>query len=157
MKSHQKIFKLLPITLLATALIHQRSSAAPVWHCSRSSFQIVDASDQFNLASLTLNSEVIRLSLQDLYGVYQGRSVRLNGGLPLSACVLSTDADATASALQSIGASNSAIQKKSQQTAFTNIHRVADEQAMLACISKNHPAIGYLSKATQTEAVGPCF
>ena len=128
----------------------QCALANSVWHCSRSDVQIADASDDFVLASLALEREVIRLSLRDLFSVYQGNPVKMSGGLPLSACVVGGNAQLTAKAMKSIGANTDTHNKP-------HIHLVQDEQAMLTCISQNHPAVGYLSKATHTEAIGPCF
>jgi hypothetical protein len=128
----------------------QCALADSVWHCSRSDVQIADASDDFVLASLALEREVIRLSLRDLFSVYQGSPVKMSGGLPLSACMVGGNEHQTVKAMQSIGANTETRNK-------LNIHLVQDEQAMLTCITQNHPAVGYLSKATHTEAVGPCF
>ena len=47
-------------------LIGAPAWAQPVWHCSRSDVQIANASDDFTLAALTIEREVIRLSLGDL-------------------------------------------------------------------------------------------
>nr|WP_315262290.1 hypothetical protein [uncultured Limnohabitans sp.] len=128
--------------------------ADPVWHCSRSDVQIANASDDFTLASLSLDREVIRLSLRDLYSVYQGATIKLSGGLPLSACIAGNDINLTNAAMSSIG-SNPTIRRDTGTA--KNLYVVQNEPAMLACIAKNHPAIGYLSQATHTEAVGPCF
>lgn len=129
--------------------------ADPVWHCSRSDVQIANASDDFTLASLSLEREVIRLSLRDLYHVYQGAPIKLSGGLPLSACVSGKDIKLTTSAMLSIGSKPTIGSDTS--AAKNNLYVVQNESDMLACIAKNHPAIGYLSHATHTEAVGPCF
>jgi hypothetical protein len=106
-----------------------------------------------------LDREVIRISLRDLYNVYQDIPTRMSGGLPLSACVITENASLTTAALQSIGTQPLVVKALASQTNLSksNIHMVRDESAMLSCIAKNHPAIGYLSKDTHTEAVGPCF
>lgn len=131
--------------------------ADPIWHCSRSDMQVANASEQFILAALE-EREVIRLSMPDLYSVYLGHPIKVSG-LPLSACVIADKNKLTISALQSIGASETvalALARKSS-IANSNLHIVRDEVAMLTCIAQHHPAIGYLPKATHTEAVGPCF
>lgn len=145
--------------LFSAALMHSPVWADPVWHCSRSDVQIADASDNFTLAALTFEREVIRLSLKDLYAVYQGTPVKLNGGLPLSACIARHDSSLTAAALNSIGAKPAVVKAlaSSNQVQTSHLHIVQDEASMLACIVKHHPAIGYLSQATHTEALGPCF
>jgi hypothetical protein len=133
--------------------------ANPVWHCSRSHIQIADASDDFHLAALTLEREVIRISLRDLYSAYQGTPVKMNGGAPLAACVVDQPSQLTTDALQSIGAKRANIQAlaRNNNLLHSQIILVKDEASMVSCITKNHPAIGYLSKVTSTEAVGPCF
>jgi hypothetical protein len=138
-------------------LIGAPAWAQPVWHCSRSDVQIANASDDFTLAALTIEREVIRLSLGDLYDVYQGNFVKLSGGLTLSACVVGGSSNLTAAAaMRSIG--NKRVLTTAPNSGLTsNLHIVEDESEMLRCIAKHHPAIGYLSKLTHTEAVGPCF
>lgn len=159
MSFDSKILKYTTIVLLYVVASIQSVYADPVWHCSRSDVQIANASDDFTLAALTLDREVIRISLRDLLSVYQDAPVRMNGGLPLSACVITGNANLTKTALQSIGAQTAVVKALATQTNLikTNIHMVKDESSMTACIAKNHPAIGYLSKETSTEAVGPCF
>lgn len=153
MKRHHAYFN---SALLSISLISASAWANPIWHCSRSDVQIANAADDFSLAALNAEREVIRLSLSDLYNVYQGTPVKLSGGFALSACVVSNDAVLTTTAMRSIGAKLPFTAQESKVTR-SNIKIVADESAMLSCIAKNHPAIGYLSKAAQTEAVGPCF
>lgn len=160
MKNHHKVFNAVAACLLCLALTAQSAYADPIWHCSRSDVQIADASDNFTLAALSsLEREVIKVSMQDLHTVYKGSPVKMSGGLPLSACVVGNNASITNNALQSIGANPAAVQALLRQNALStsNIHLVANESEMLSCINKHHPAIGYLSKTTHTEAVGPCF
>lgn len=159
MSRHTKPLKFWIAAILNMAVAVPSAMAEPVWHCSRSDVQIANSSDDFTLAALTLDREVIRISLRDLYLVYQDTPVRLSGGVPLSACVITENASLTTAALQSIGAQPPVVKALASQTNLlkTNIHMVKDESSMLACIAKNHPAIGYLSKDTHTEAVGPCF
>lgn len=153
---HLKTIAFAWLTMLS---LNQAALADPVWHCSRSHVQIADASDDFTLAALTLDREVIRISLRDLYSVYQGTTVQMNGGAPLAACVIEQTSGLTNAALQSIGAKHAAIKELSRKNGLINNHiiLVKDEAAMISCVSKNHPAIGYLSKVTNTEAMGPCF
>lgn len=160
MINYQKVLNQSAACLLSLALVTPCAFAEPVWHCSRSDVQIADASDNFTLAALSsVEREVIRVSIRDLHTVYQGTPVRMNGGLPLSACVVANDSTLTNSALQSIGAKPAAVSALLRQNSLikSNIHLVANESEMLSCINNHHPAIGYLSKTTHTEAVGPCF
>jgi hypothetical protein len=159
MRCHSKILKLLATAILNMTVIFQSAIAEPVWHCSRSDIQIANSSDDFTLAALTVDREVIRISLRDLYNVYQDNLVRLSGDLPLSACLITGNASLTNAALQSIGAQPSVVKALASHTNLskTNIYMVKDEASMRHCIAKNHPAIGYLSRITYTEAVGPCF
>lgn len=159
MRRDPKILKYCTLAILSMGAIAQPAFAEPVWHCSRSDVQIANASDDFTLAALILDREVIRVSLRDLYSVYQDTPVRMNGGMPLSACVITGSTSLTRAALQSLGTQPHVVRTLASTASLskTNIHLVTDESYMLACITKNHPAIGYLSKDTHTEAVGPCF
>jgi hypothetical protein len=159
MKIHLKVLKKHAVIWIGIVFFCQSALADPIWHCSRSDIQVADASDDFNLASLSLEREVIRLSLRDLLSVYQGLPVQMTGNLQLSACVVGSNAQLTSSALRSIGSSSALVKAiaSSSNLSKSNIFIVQDEQSMVACIQKHHPAIGYLSKATHTEAIGPCF
>jgi hypothetical protein len=102
--------------------------------------------------------EVIRIALHDLYSVYLGHPVKVSG-MPLSACLIADENKTDRSPLRSLGVNTStakALARKSNITS-SHLHIVKDDLAMLACITKNRPAIGYLSKAIHTEAIGPCF
>lgn len=134
------------------------AKADPVWHCSRNDVQVADASNNFSLAALDAEREVLKVSLRDLYAVYQGETVKFSG-VALSACVLGGNSRITDTAMRSIGAHPAALKALSQNKNIlsSNIYLVQDEPAMLACIAQHHPAIGYLPTANETEAVGPCF
>jgi len=144
--------------LLCGLVLCTTSMADPVWHCSRSYVQVADASDNFQLASLDAEREVVRLSLRDVYTIYQGSPVKVSG-LPLSACFNGGKDLLTNLAMRSLGADSAVVQTLSRQSSITTnrLYMVHDEKAMLACITQHHPAIGYLAKPTHTEAVGPCF
>ena len=146
------------LIVICPALICQSVLAQSIWHCSKSDFQIADASDSFTLASLTVEREVIRLSLRDLYDVYKGRSVNMTSNLPLSACI-TKNVNETSLIMKSIGAESitSYIVANGAQHAYSHIYVVDNEAQMQACISDHHPAVGYLSKVTKTEVIGPCF
>jgi hypothetical protein len=155
MKNSSKGLKKVCFFVLGTLLAHSLASADPIWHCSRSRVQIANASDDFSLAALSYEREVIRISLRDLYAVYQGLPVKLAGGIPLSACVLDNRSDMATTALKSIGALPPSHPYNSAPT--SSLHKVQNESEMHRCIQANHPAVGYLSKATPSKEVGPCF
>ena len=146
--------------LIGWNLCWSTAFAEPVWHCSRSDVQVADASDDFTLASLSsVEREVIRLSLRDLYTVYLGARVKLTGSFTLSACVIGGDSYLTSTAMASIGVKRATVVSLTNPSALVtpSVHVVPDEASMLSCIAKNHPAVGYLSNPIHTEAVGPCF
>lgn len=150
--------KKLAFIAICSALISQPVRADGIWHCSRSDVQIADASDNFTLASLSLEREVIRMSLRDLYEVYKGMPVKMTGNQALSACIAS-DSRQTLLIMKSLGAESTAskILSSGYKTAHPNIYVVHGDEEMEACISQRHPAVGYFSRVKNTEVVGPCF
>jgi hypothetical protein len=132
--------------------------ADPVWHCSRSGVQVADASNNFHLASLDGEFEVIRISLRDLYSIYEGAIVKASG-MVVSACFLGGNQALYQMAMKSIGVQPSLLARLTSQAALvkSHIYMVQSEQQMMACITQHKPAIGYLPEATHTEAIGPCF
>jgi hypothetical protein len=159
MMTSQQLLRVWLFLLAFITATYRTAHADPVWHCSRSDVQVADASSDFTLAALSIEREVIRVSLRDLLAIYQGMPVQMAGGLPLSACMLRDDSGLTESALSSIGAKAATAKALTSPTALIkhNVFVVTNESAMHACISQHHPAIGYLPKSTHTEAVGPCF
>ncbi len=135
-----------------------RALADPVWHCTRSGVQVADASNNFNLAALDTEHEVMRISLRDLYSAYQGTTVKASG-MVVSACFVGGNHAMTQTAMKSIGAVPQVLEKLSSKNALTrsSIYMVQNEQDMLACMTKHKPAIGYLPESTHTETIGPCF
>jgi hypothetical protein len=132
--------------------------ADPVWHCSRTDVQVANAADNFSLAALDTEREVIRISLRDLYGIYQGQTIKASG-MVVSACFVGAEHSVTKVAMKSIGAEPHVLQKLSRQSNLvgSNVYMVSNEEEMLACMMKHPPAIGYMPKATHNEAIGPCF
>jgi hypothetical protein len=118
--------KKLVLGTICSALISQPVLADAVWHCSRSDVQIADASDNFTLASLSLEREVIRLSLRDLYEVYKGMPVKMTGNHALSACIAS-DFRQTLLMMKSLGAESTAskILSSRYNLANPNIYHVS--------------------------------
>lgn len=157
--------KLKKIALATICIILNISTAKAdaVWHCSRSSnasvqSSAIDVQDQFSLASMGTSEDVIGISVRDLIDVYSGVPVRVGGRL-LSACFLPIEHAETESALSSLGLQAAAIQALARKSAIiqSNLHMVTDEQQMLSCIDRHFPAVGYISKATETDKVMPCF
>jgi hypothetical protein len=145
-------------TFLSILLTSSNVLAEPIWHCSRSDVQLANAADNFSLAALDTEREVIRISLRDLYGIYQGQTIKASG-MVVSACFVGADNPLTKVAMKSIGAEPNVLQKLAHQSNLvgTNVYMVPNEEEMLACMTKHHPAIGYMPKATHNEAIGPCF
>ena len=132
--------------------------ADPVWHCSRTDVQVANASDNFTLAALGAEREVMHISLKDLYEIYQGGSIKA-GGTQVSACFVGGNHPATQKAMYSIGADPKVLERLSSTASIVQSHlyQVHDEKDMLTCMTKHTPAIGYFSKPLHNEAVGPCF
>jgi hypothetical protein len=135
----------------------------PVWHCSRNtadSTQTISAAQesQFSIASLNASAEVIAVSINDLIDVYSGVPVRL-GGAPLSACFMPSNQELTSSALTSLGLQTPTTQALARKSSIIQSHLffVTNEKQMMACISKNYPAVGYLQEPANTNDVSPCF
>lgn len=136
--------------------------ADPVWHCSRnggaSKDNVLAQADQFSIASMGQSEEVIGVSIRDLIDIYTGVPVKI-GGKPLSACFISGHDAITVSALTSLGLKTSVIQALGRKSTIVQSHlfMVSDEVSMQTCIAKHFPAVGYLSKPTETEHVTTCF
>jgi len=148
---------------LLVALVAVSSSwADAVWHCSRhggaSQGNVGDQANHFSIASMRSTEEVIGISIRDLMDVYSGAPV-IVGGEALSACLMSGSDAVTAPALKSLGLQASAIQALARKSTIVQSHLyvVSDEKSMQACIAKHFPAVGYLSKPTETEHLTPCF
>lgn len=143
---------------LSSSLLSAPAQAQPVWHCTRSSLQIADSGADFTLAALDVEREVMRISLRDLYAVYQGETV-MASGLNVSACLVGGNNPTTKNAMMSIGANAQLLESASSKSAsvFSNVYLIQSEQDMQACMTQHYPAIGYLPQATHTEAIGPCF
>ena len=134
-----------------------------IWHCSKIPSDeplqsAVAQQDQFSIASLGGNSEVIGVSIRDLIDAYSGTVVNL-GGVPLSACFWAGEEKLTASALQSLGLQPSAAMSLTRKSAIiqNNIHIVTSQSQMLQCIADKYPAVGYLPSSKETNKVSPCF
>jgi hypothetical protein len=120
--------------------------------------QVADAGDNFTLAALETEREVMRISLRDLFAAYQGTPVKISG-MMVSACFVSGDDSDTQTALKSIGADPLVLAKLSHKSTLINHHvyMVQSSKDMLTCMTKHQPAIGYFPAVMHTEAVGPCF
>lgn len=138
--------------------------AEAVWHCSRSGQGVVsetelpNAAESFSIASLGNVNDTIGISIPDLIDVYSALDVRV-GRLPLSACFYPSNDALTNSALKSLGLESNVISSLARKSAIvkSNLFRVSDEAQMMRCISKNYPAVGYLSAEQTTDRIAPCF
>ena len=169
MKSHDSCIHHAAVRLLvcrffwlAALLGASTSWADPVWHCSRQGASLnanaISQDDQFFIASMSNPQEVIGVSIRDLMDVYSGVPVKV-GGQVLSACFRSANDADTAPALKALGLQASAIQALARKSNIVQSHLyvVADESSMQSCIGKHFPAVGYLSKPTETQHLMPCF
>jgi len=157
-KEHKSRSSWLLCICVSAFLFTFSAQAEPVWHCSRTGVQVADAGDNFTLATLDTEREVMRISLRDLYSAYQGQTVKASG-LTVSACVIAGDNPTTKAAMKSIGADARVLEKISRKSALiqSSVYVVQNEQDMQGCMTKHYPAIGYLQQATHNEAIGPCF
>ena len=139
------------------------AQAQAVWHCSRNPASAAPPPDIDTVLTVKIpfelsSSNMVALELSDLYRVYSGIPVRVNG-MPLSACFLDGGNQMNATAMGMLGLSPSALSSLARSTSIVSNHvfDVSNEQQMEACIREHHPAVGYLSKAKQTEGITPCF
>jgi hypothetical protein len=112
-----QLFKLCSLGLVFCSTAY----ADPVWHCTRTDVQVANAGDNFSLAALDTEREVIRISLRDLYGVYQGQTVKASG-IVVSACFVGVDSSMTKVAMKSIGAEPKVLEQLSRQSNLVGSH-----------------------------------
>lgn len=150
-------------TLCALGLVAGKSSATEpaqaIWHCSKTSALDARTSTQQDLSFGAASEQgTIAVTLDDLLAVYSGYPVRLSGQ-PLFACFMPGQEDLSESALVSLGLNSAAMQMLSRRSAIVqrNLKWVTDEPEMLQCMLRHAPSFGYLSQATVTEKVAPCF
>jgi hypothetical protein len=139
-----------------------------VWHCSRQtdldqsgagSYQAEQSRDDtFQIASMSVNTDVIGITLRDLMDVYAGVPVRI-GGKPLTACFNNNNEPSSTEALSSLGLNANAMSALSRKSAIvrSQLKWVSDEDDMMHCISRNFPAVGYFTAPQDTAEVSPCF
>ncbi len=149
--------------IFSAVLLCMSAWSVPVWHCSRNTTnptQTVSAAEanQFSIASLNSSADVIAVSINDLIDVYSGVPVRL-GGVTLSACFMPSNQALTSSALTSLGLQTTTIQALARKSSIIQSYLffVTNEKQMMACISKNYPAVGYLDGPISADDVRPCF
>jgi hypothetical protein len=152
----------------AWLLIASASPAQSVWHCSRQtdldqsgagSYQAEQSRDDtFQIASMSVNTDVIGITLRDLMDVYAGVPVRI-GGKPLTACFNNNNEPSSTEALSSLGLNANAMSALSRKSAIvrSQLKWVSDEDDMMHCISRNFPAVGYFTAPQDTAEVSPCF
>jgi hypothetical protein len=153
----------------AWLLIANASAAQSVWHCSRQadlgplvgdSAQAGQPADDgdFQIASMSANSDVIGVTLRDLVDVYAGMPVRI-GGRPLTACFNSDNDPSSEQALSSLGLNTNAMSALARKSAIvrSQLIWVSNQEDMMHCISRNFPAVGYFANPKDTSEVSPCF
>ncbi len=129
-----------------------------IWHCSKTSAAEAPTSNPESSFGAGSEHGTIAVTLDDLLAVYSGYPVRLSGQ-PLFACFIPGQEDLSESALATLGLNASAMQMLSRRSAIVqrNLKLVTDEAEMLQCMHRHAPSFGYLSQATVTEKVAPCF
>lgn len=148
-------------TLLPPA--HAQQAATPIWHCSRNppgaaapvaADELLTVRVPFELSS----ANGVALELSDLFRVYSGTPVRING-MPLSACFMDGGSEMNAQAMRMLGLSPSALNSLARSTSIVSnyVFDVSNTQQMERCIRHHHPAVGYLPGAKQNEGITPCF
>lgn len=133
------------------------------WHCSRQSEAVgqQEATEDmgiFHLAAMGNRSQSIGITLTDLIEVYEGKPIWVNGRR-LNACFMPGDSPLSVQALQSLGLNSATMQLLARRSAIVQSHLqpVTDEASMQACLAKHFPAVGYLSRDTETDRFVPCF
>jgi hypothetical protein len=97
--------------MLGTCLLAQAQTHA-VWHCSKQTALSDVASpvsmaqtapeDTFQIASMSIDANVIGLTLRDIMDVYSGVPVRVSGR-PLTACFINDQSNAGREMLEALG------------------------------------------------------
>lgn len=151
------------LSALACALCMANGHAQAVWHCSRNPPSAASAPVADPLLTVKIpfelsSTNMVALELGDLYRVYSGAPVRING-MPLSACFMDGGNDINAQAMGMLGLSPSALSSLARSTSIVSNHvfDVSNAQQMERCIREHHPAVGYLPVALQNEWITPCF
>lgn len=151
-------------TLICAALyfLGVGAFAEPVWHCSKTeatnTAEASGAENQFSIASIISNPEVIGVSIRDLIDIYSGIPVQL-AGVPLSACFWVGNDELSQEALGSLGLNPASIYSLIRRSTIiqNHLHPVKNPDEMAQCISKHSPAVGYLPNSSETDLIAPCF
>lgn len=116
------------------------------------------ASDLFYLMSV--NENVISVSVMDLYDVFSGGRTVFVGDRRLSACVL-RDArlPINMAAFEAVGVQPHVVEQMVKRSSISQgfVRLVRTESEMASCIARYHPAVGYISQEVIDEAIAPCF
>ena len=158
---------LLVATMLGTCLLAQAQTHA-VWHCSTQTALSDVASpvsmaqtapeDTFQIASMSIDANVIGLTLRDIMDVYSGVPVRVSGR-PLTACFINDQSNAGREMLEALGLNASTMSALSRKSAIvrSQLQWVSNEEGMLRCMVKHVPAVGYFRDQKDTDDIAPCF
>lgn len=118
-----------------------------------------------NLSSFDLSAtDVIMLELSDIYTAYSGGKIPM-GQTYLSTCFIGGRSRLHAEAMESLGIKPQSLSARAlrkgegvaPEAEQGGVYEVQSEEQMQRCIEEHHPALGYLSEATDTAATSPCF
>jgi hypothetical protein len=154
--------------MAASCFLASAAHAQIVWHCSKQGAMSVmpsvettatiEREDVFQIASMGSNPDVIGITLSDLIDVYSGLPVRI-GGRPLKACFLNDNGPSSRDMLESLGLNANSMSALARKSAIvrSQLEWVSNEDDMMRCMIKNHPAVGYFTEPHETDEVAPCF
>lgn len=158
---------LMAAAIFGTCIFAQAQTPA-IWHCSKQT-ALTDAAspvsmtqtapkDTFQIASMSIDADVIGLTLIDIMDVYSGIPVRVSGR-PLTACFINDQSNAGREMLEALGLNASTMSALSRKSAIvrSQLEWVSNEEGMLRCMVKHAPAVGYFREPKDTDDIAPCF
>jgi hypothetical protein len=152
----------------ALLILSITAQAQSVWHCSREPALGRGASEQlqaatnkddfFQISSMSTNIDTIGITLRDLMDVYAGMPVRI-GGQALTACFNNDNSPVNKEALTTLGLNTNAMSAMSRKSSIvrSQLVWVSNDDDMMRCIVRNHPAVGYFNDVQESGEFGPCF
>jgi hypothetical protein len=126
----------------------------PIWHCSR---QALDQDEPVTTTMVSQSSK-IEIAPLDLFEIYSGGTVLL-GSKPLAACYVDRNSALTTQAMSMLDINPSSLDslRMNDSIVQSKIYSVRNAEQMKACITQNHPALGYLNETVEDDSIGPCF
>ncbi len=158
---------LIAVTMYGSCVWAQAPTHA-TWHCSKQtaltdvgqpvSLAQTASEDTFQIASMSIDADVIGLTLRDIMDVYSGVPVRVSGR-PLTACFINDQSNAGREMLEALGLNASTMSALSRKSAIvrSQLEWVSNEEGMLRCMVKHAPAVGYFREPKDTDDIAPCF